>query len=110
MCLTTVLKSVNGRRRERTLGAGTIITAAADLRPGEHVFLHGGHVANNYGYRAVATGAVVFKLPRKRRARVIVALVNATKGSTGFGRLDSWEPSEADVANSTLVPRNLEDE
>jgi len=88
--LQQALSKVNGKRRERLLGLGNIVGAAAGLKPGQHVFLHGGHVANAYGYPAVATGAVVWIPKGKRSALVAVRLVNAKRGSTGFGHESNW--------------------
>ena len=86
------LNTVNGRRRARTLSLADIVEAADQLKPGEHVFLHGGHVANSYRYPAVATGAVVFIPAGRVSARVLLQVVSASKGATGFGRHDQWTP------------------
>ena len=93
--LQTALKQANGRRRTRTLTIEDITEAAELLKPGEHAFIHGGHVANAYSYAAVATGAVVWKPKGKRRVYVELREVNATRGSTGFGREDRWTPPES---------------
>ena len=90
------LNAVNGKRRERTLTAEEIREHAADIKSGEHVFLHGGHVSNSYKYQAWATGAVLFKLPRGRKVYALMEMVNAKKGSTGFGRHDQWKPEFVD--------------
>jgi hypothetical protein len=92
--LQQALAQANGSRRTRLLGLDDIVSEAARLRPGQHIFLHGGHVANAYGYPAYATGAVVWKSPGKRHACCLVDVVPASRGSTGFGRQDSWAPPE----------------
>ena len=90
--LSEALRQANGRRRERLLTLNEVVAASIDLRPGQHIFLHGGHVASAYRYPAVATGAVVW-IPRKKRLpRAIFKVVSASKGSTGFGREDQWSP------------------
>ena len=99
--LQQALSEVNGKRRERLLGLDNIVGAAAGLKPGQHIFLHGGHVANAYGYASAATGAVVWIPKGKRTALVAVRLVNATRGSTGFGRESNWT---AESLGESCVP------
>ena len=103
MNLDDILAEVNGRRRRRLLSVESITIAAAELQPGEHAFIHGGHVANSYGYRAIATGAVVWIPAGAERARCVVREVSATKGATGFGRFQGWAPSKADLAAAVDV-------
>ena len=91
--LQTALAQANGRRRTRLLNLDDLVTAAAGLRPGQHEFLHGGHVANAYGYPAEATGAVVWIPIGKRAAFATIEVVNAQRGCTGFGHESSWVPA-----------------
>ena len=100
--LENALAEANGRRQVRTLSIDEIVDAAKDLRPGEHTFLHGGHVANSYKYPAVATIAVVYRRKGERLSRAIISVGSATKGSTGFGRRDQWTPP-AKSANEVVV-------
>ena len=90
--LETILERVNGKRRERLLDHKDLMRAAAKLKPGQHVFLHGGHVANAYRFPAYATGAVVFVPKGKRTAYVFLDVVSAKKGATGFGTEKYWKP------------------
>jgi len=90
--LQRALDQANGRRRTRLLDLDDIVSEAARLRPGQHAFLHGGHVANAYGYPAEATGAVVWIPAGKRAAFAAIKTVNAQRGCTGFGHESRWSP------------------
>ena len=87
-----MLDIANGKRRTRLLEFSDIKDAAENLKDGEHVFLHGGHVANAYKYPSHATGAVVWRQGVWICAQI--RKVNGSKGSTGFGRFDQWKPPE----------------
>ncbi len=100
--LQQALNRANGRRRVRLLDLDDIVRAASQLRPGQHVFLHGGHVARAYGYPARATGAVVWIPDGKRAAFATIAAVNAQRGCTGFGHESSWEPA-GDAADAIRI-------
>tara|TARA_B100000949_G_scaffold232038_1_gene245314 strand:- start:1007 stop:1414 length:408 start_codon:yes stop_codon:yes gene_type:complete len=102
--LEKALASANGRRRMRLLSVQDIVDAAVDLRPGEHRFLHGGHVAGAYDWPASATGAVVYIPAGRRAARAIVKVVDARPGCTGFGREKYWSApdTETRLAAETL--------
>lgn len=89
--LESAVNRANGRRRCRLLSVREIENAAARLLPGEHAFLHGGHVANCYGFSAVATIAAVWKTG-SGESFAIVKVGNAHKGCTGFGRCSSFVP------------------
>lgn len=101
--LNRVVQQANGRRRDRLLTCRDIVLAALDLANGEHVFLHGGHVAKSYRYKAVATIAVVWR-DDQGSARAIVRVGSASKGSTGFGQRRAWGPTPEDTAASVPVP------
>jgi len=88
--LQQALTQANGRRRTRLIDLDDIVSTAQSLKPGEHRFIHGGHVANAYGYSAVATGAVVWIPSGKRAALAIVKPVDARRGCTGFGHESNW--------------------
>lgn len=97
--LQSVVDRANGRRRTRTLPAQWIADAAADLAPGERQFFHGGHVANAYGFAAIATVAVVWR-DEAGQAYATVTTGNAKRGCTGFGRRDIWTiPTTQELAN-----------
>ena len=96
------LDQANGRRRTRLLDLDDIVWAASKLRPGQHTFLHGGHVANAYSYPACATGAVVWIPTGKRAAFATIEIVNAKRGCTGFGHESSWVPAR-DAADAIRI-------
>lgn len=73
------LKIVNGRRRVRTLEMRELF----DADPPD--MLHGGHVANAYGYPAFATAALIVEFDGYRH--VLLRLANAKKGCSGFGSM-----------------------
>jgi len=100
--LQQALNRANGRRRVRLLDLDDIVRAASQLQPGQHVFLHGGHVARAYGYPSRATGAVVWIPAGKRAAFATVAVVNAQRGCTGFGRESNWNPTR-DAADAIRI-------
>jgi len=100
--LQQALNQANGRRRTRLIDLDDIVWAASRLRPGQHVFLHGGHVANAYSYPASATGAVVWIPAGKRSAFASIKLVDAQRGCTGFGHESSWVPAR-DAADAIRI-------
>ncbi len=79
------LAGINGRRRTRTLTDREIMQAALGVfRGDDFVFLHGGHVANAYKFRAYATAALIYRAS-DGTVRVVIRESSAKKGSTGFG-------------------------
>ena len=104
--LQQALDQVNGRRRQRLLDLSDLVEVASQLRPGQHRFLHGGHVANAYKYPAHATGAVVWIPTGKRAAFATVKIVNASKGASGFGCSDAWDPTKIDSAAIRITPQD----
>ncbi len=90
--ITAIVATANGQRRSRLLTADEIADDIARVieAPGHYVMehTHGGHVANAYGYAAYATGSLVLR--DGNVVRIAVTTVSASKGSTGFGRLDMY--------------------
>lgn len=84
-----LLDIVNGQRRTRLLDVDDVCECIATaIESSSHTdFAHGGHVANSYKYPATATACLALRVG----SFVYVAIreVSATKGSTGFGRIDS---------------------
>ena len=82
------VKTTNGRRRARILTPTEVWDDIIEALKSPYQFDHAGHVANCYGSAAYATALVlVYKEPHIYWA---VRTVNATKGSTGFGRVSSY--------------------
>ena len=102
--LQQALNQANGKRRTRLLDLDDVVRAASRLQPGQHVFLHGGHVANAYGYPSRATGAVVWIPAGKRAAFATIAVVNAQRGCTGFGHESNWNPTSDAVDAIRITP------
>jgi hypothetical protein len=108
------LDEINGRRTTRLLTHTEIMREAEKLlapNPPGHQFLHGGHVANAYGYSAYATGAAIWRTKRQRTVWCVVRKVSATSGATGFGRFDHFNPdrqvSTYDITRTTLNTTTL---
>ena len=104
--LQQALNQANGSRRTRLLDLDDIVRAASQLQPGQHVFLHGGHVANAYGYPARATGAAVWIPAGKRAAFAAIKTVNAQRGCTGFGRESNWNPTRNAADAIRITPED----
>lgn len=89
------LQANNGRRTERTLSTGDIMSAAMGLLPSEHVFLHGGIAQRESGkppssiFHQRATVAAVWR-EQDGKAYALVRVAGATRSVTGFGRYDRW--------------------
>jgi hypothetical protein len=85
----------NNNRRTRLLDGrrvlqdiALVIEHGAKTGQQARLHLHGGHVANSYGYPAVATASRVVYDPEHEVVLIEVKVANATKGCTGFGRRD----------------------
>lgn len=93
----------NGRRRDRLIAECEVWTDVLDAINTGASYRHGGHVANAYKYRAVAT--VLLLRAYDGQLHWYASEANAKKGSTGIGRvaaaLESWTNwhGEAEIVN-----------